>query len=401
MIYYTTGTLLTLLILTLAGTGLSSSQRNTSQNKKKYWIYALAVVPLFLLSSMRGMVGTDTWHTYTPEYLAMQSETRDLTDEEEDVLEDCIERYSMIEYGYDEEQAEALTLQDAYDFFSTTYGHTSPGFQFIERTLLKVNADVQWLYVVTSLFTLIFIFLAIYRQSIHTVLASLFFVITSNYFLSLNIVSQYMAISVCLFACEFAEKRKPIPFVLLVGSAALFHTSALVFLPVYFLPKLNIKPVWCGVLIGVALVAAPVFFPLLEKAVTVIAPKYARYFGSSADFEMIFFALGAAVLIVGGYYWNEGKDKPYYKLWYYANVLGMLALCFSGNISYMKRINYYYAAPHFLLLPLLIDCEKDPKKRMILKWLIIILFITETVISVGYMNKNGVLPYYLFFTVAD
>lgn len=396
MIYYVIATLLTILIVGLPEFSSFHVQK-TAVMHRRVWLFAAAAVPLLLLSSMRGSVGTDTWHTYTPEYLVMQSETRELTNEEEIVLEDCIEKYSMIEYGYDEEQAEALTLQDAYDFFGSTYGHTSPGFQFIERVLLFFNADVQWLYVVTSLFTLIFVFLAIFRQSIDPVLASLFFVITSNYFLSLNIVSQYMAIAVCLFACEFAEKRKPVPFVLLVLFAALFHTSALVFLPVYFLPKLEIKPLYCTIAIGVLLIAAPVGIPLLKDAVELIMPKYARYFGKTADFETIFFALGAAILIVGAYYWKEGKDKPYYKLWYYMNVLGMLSLCFSGNIPYMKRINYYFAAPHFLFLPLLISCEKDPKRRKMLKWLIIVLFIAETLISVGYMNKNGVLPYQFFF----
>ena len=34
---------------------------------------------LFFISAMRWDVGTDTWHTYTPEYLAMKSEKTELT----------------------------------------------------------------------------------------------------------------------------------------------------------------------------------------------------------------------------------------------------------------------------------------------------------------------------------
>lgn len=397
MIYYTIATVLMMFLFSIKRE-IDTPARNELNCSKHYrWLFVLAALPLFLLSSLRGFVGTDTWHTYTPEYLAMQSESRSLTSEEEQVMEDCLERYAVFVDGYTPEEAELLTVQDAYDFFGSTYGHTSPGFQFIERALIAVNADVQWLYVVTSLFTLLFVFAVVFIQSSHPSLAALFFVITGNYFLSLNIVSQYMAISVCLFACRFAEERRLIPFILTVAFAALFHTSALVFLPVYFLPRINIKPLWCAVIVGVMLVAAPVCFPLLGKAVMIIAPKYARYFGESAEFETIFFALGAAVLIAGGYYWNEGKDKPYFRLWYYANVLGMMALCFSGNIPYMKRINYYFAAPHFLFLPLLIECEKDPKRQKYLKILIIALFIAETAISIGYMNKNGVLPYTFFF----
>ncbi|MBR3151107.1 MAG: EpsG family protein [Erysipelotrichaceae bacterium] len=397
MEYYLVATLASVLIIGARRLPFFRAERSLGVRRTMLTVCFCAMVPLLLISSLRWNVGTDTWHTYTPEYLAMKSESMALTEEEESIMLSCYKQVNMLDNNYTKEQAENLTLQEAYGFFKEVYHHTAPGFQAIEKFLVLLKADVQWLYFITSLIILSFVFLSIYTQSSIPELACLLFVITGSFFQSLNIVSQYIAISICLFACTFAEKQKPVPFILLILLACLFHKSAIIYLPVYFLPRLHIRPIWCVTAIAALFVAAPVVVPLLGKAIEVILPQYATYFSYvPAAFEWIFFALGAAVLIAGTYYYDEGKGKPYYRLWFYSNVLGMLALCFSGGIPLMKRINFYFAAPHFLFLPLLVGCEKNQTRRKLLTAAIVLLFIAETVVAVMYMNKNGVLPYQTF-----
>lgn len=361
-------------------------------------IMAVSFVALFFFSALRWNVGTDTWHTYTPEYLAMKSRSAELTPEETRIIDDCYRLWAGMEKGYSREDAEKLLHAEAMRFFADSSNHTAVGFKALEKALIFVGADVQWLYIVTSAFILIFIFAAIGRQSAAPVLALSMFVLTGNFFLSLNVVSQFMAISVCLYACAFAQEKKIIPFFCLIALGACFHVSALVFIPVYFLPRLRVKPLWCAAGIAAALIAARYCFPLMERIVASVAPAYARYFGTEAEFEWIFFAIGLAVFAVGTYYYPKGKDKPYYRLWYYANVLGLLALCFSGHIPYMKRINYYFAAPHFLFLPLVIRCEEKAAWRKIMTVTMVALFAAETVVATGMLNKNGILPYQTFFS---
>ena len=353
----------------------------------------MSFLPLFLISALRWNVGTDTWHTYTPEYLAMKAEKTELSTEEKDIILSCGRMNASWDLGYSKERIEQLTYDECAAAFQSTAKHTAVGFQALQKFLLLFNADVQWLYVLTSFIILFFIYAAIWKQSSIPVLALLLFVLTSNFFLSLNIVSQFLAISICVFACTYAQKRKPIPFFLLVALAACFHYSALIFAPVYFLPKLRIRPIWCAISIGVVLLLAQFAYPLIAKAVEVFAPRYAWYLSQGAEFEWIFFAIGLTVFVAGSYYYPKGKDLPYYKLWYYANILGLFALCFSGRIPNLKRINYYFAAPHFLFLPLMIRCEEHPVRKKILYAAVIVLFLAETIVAVGYMNKNGVLPY--------
>ena len=69
-------------------------------------------------------------------------------------------------------------------------------------------------------------------------------------------------------------------------------------------------------------------------------------------------------------------------------LLGTLALALSGVLPLMKRVNYYYAAPQFLLLPEVLQAEEDAKRRRILTVLIVLAFAAETIVAVGIYNER-------------
>ena len=74
-------------------------------------------------------------------------------------------------------------------------------------------------------------------------------------------------------------------------------------------------------------------------------------------------------------------------------LLGTLALALSAVLPLMKRVNYYYASPQFLLIPEILMAEERPKQRKLLTVLVVLAFAAETYVAVCLYNKNGVLPY--------
>lgn len=75
---------------------------------------------------------------------------------------------------------------------------------------------------------------------------------------------QLMALSICLCALPAVFDRRPFGFLLLVVAAALFHTSALIFIVFYFLnrdirPSVILGVLGCSVLIGYSPLPALVF----------------------------------------------------------------------------------------------------------------------------------------------
>ena len=74
-------------------------------------------------------------------------------------------------------------------------------------------------------------------------------------------------------------------------------------------------------------------------------------------------------------------------------LIGTIFLAFSGSFPLMKRINYYFAAPQFLLLPEILLAESRPAVRKVLTALAIVGFSLETAVAVWMFNKNEPLPY--------
>ena len=383
---------------------IDSNEGSAVQNpgrKKRIISCFLCMLPLLAVMSCRWNLGVDMWYTYAPGYLALKSEAVSLTEEEKKTIQTSMQLHAYWDHWKENaDDAKRISLDFAQEFYLKDYHHAGIGFQLVERFLALLRADVQWFYFATSLFVIGFFFASFWIQNTRPMWAALLFVITANFFVALSVVAQYIAVAICVFACFFAEKRKPVWFFLLVGIAVSIHYSAIVFIPVYFLPKLKIKPLWCAVIVAVCLVISRFAFPVICQVVQWVAPKYTGYIDGAVGkeaFEWIFFGINCAVFALGTYYYPKGKDLPYYRLWYYINVLGMICIAFSGIVPWIKRMNYYYAATHCLFIPLALSLEENVVRRRVFHAVTVALFCAEIYVAIFLLNKHGTLPYVAFF----
>lgn len=109
------------------------------------------------------------------------------------------------------------------------------------RKLLSVITQNNQIYfIVTALFLAISISIFIYRYSSDIYMSELAYVSLCFYSLSLNVVRQFIAISICILAYEYLLERKCIKYVCLILVAAFFHPSAIIMIPAYFLVNMKI-----------------------------------------------------------------------------------------------------------------------------------------------------------------
>lgn len=79
------------------------------------------------------------------------------------------------------------------------------------------------------------VFRFIYRNSKDVFLSVVAYICVGSFGIFLYAFRQALAIAICLFALEFIQKRKYFWAVVLILFAALFHQTAIVFLPIIFL----------------------------------------------------------------------------------------------------------------------------------------------------------------------
>lgn len=354
------------------------------------WLLVVAAVPLLLVAAARWNTGTDFRVTYHPLYCAV---------EQAHGAGGPVEEVQAFRYHVRRNYLKKCdTVQKVGRHFAKVLERTEPAYRALMEGAYRAGLGYRGVQAFCALVTLALVFLAIYRQSRWPTLAVFLFVATSNYFLSLNIMRQYLAIAIGLVSLEFAVDRKPGRFLACVCTAVLFHYSAWLLLPAYALQRCALTPRRAVVLVLVALALSCVLAPVLAWALEAVgASHYARYFTSrhaEEGFEWILFAVNVVFLAAGAWYWRQAAaENRFFALWYSLTALGTAALACSAAVPLMKRINYYYAAPQFLMLPEILLAERNPKRRRILTALAVLAFVAETVVAVGVFNKNGCLPY--------
>ena len=363
-----------------------------SKSSRRWAWFVAAAVPLMLVSAIRWDVGTDFYVAYFPTFKAV--ECMEGGGSNEIVNEIMGPLFPRLRGGY------ATSVSKLYENFTWSYEHMEWGFRQLMRMMVLSGMGFRWLMVLTSLLVGGCVFLAIYRQSRSPVLAVYLYVTTSNYFLGLNIVRQYVAIGFALVAVEFIVRRKLWPFLASIAAGMLFHRTVVVLTPCYLLAFWAIRP-WQGfalvtAALGVSGVVEPAALWLLPKTGL---GEYCRYFEPRSPwaqdgFEWFFFAINLAFMAFGAWYWKRAKEgTPYFAVWYGMTVIGTVFLAFSGALPLMKRINYYFAAPQFLMLPEILLAETRPNVRKLLTALVVVVFALETAVAVWMFNKNEPLPY--------
>ena len=228
--------------------------------------------------------------------------------------------------------------------------HTSfePLFTALTFLLSRLTRDPQILFVVTALFSFAVSgrFFARYSQAPCFSLYLFFTLQIFDFYISG--IRQAIAIAVLLLAYEALDKGHNVRSLLLILLAGLFHRTAWLWFPVFFLLRIRRRRtfVWVTGLSGmVCLVGAR----YLVRVIAAIVPRYQLYFGSSylqsgAKLSlMLYFLVFGLMLLVGELLRGQGdvsvqgeRDFRLSSLLLLVCILGYTAPIFSRFLQYFS-----------------------------------------------------------------
>lgn len=234
---------------------------------------------------------------------------------------------------------------------------------FEETLFVLLNKICPSFYMLIAVTSAVFV-TVVYKMVIHNVsreyswLSLFIFVVCPYLFLmNLSAIRQCLAIMAFVVAVPFGMKRKPIPYALLIVIAAMFHKSAILLLPVYFI--LGTKAFRrCTVLL--VLLALAIMFRLSET--NEIALWIARGF---EDKNYIHYASNdlknslRATLLTSIYFAYvllnmdklEGKQLVYSKLTLVGYSMGILAF----QLSLFTRVQMYFDIFTIVTIPTIME----------------------------------------------
>lgn len=348
------------LAMIVAFAGFTPPRYGLQRNNYRKYIWICGVL-IMLLSALRSpYVGTVDNYRYT-------------------LLYERLQNYEFFRDYYD------IHMSD-YDFLSS-----EAGFYFTMWAFGHVFKDGQAAIIISSILITVATCFFIYRNSKDVPLSLTIYLCLGLFTFNLNGMRQAMAMSICLFAYEFAKNKKLIPFVLTVLLAMLYHKTAMCFFPMFFLPRLkNNLGSWLFYIFG--LVVCLLFVD------QIIAGYYEI---SGEDYSGVEASTGGGLFVVMLYLGTIVLTiyKPYVLQRTAARTAMLATLAgFTAYISryvgsdILERVSYYYFYFPILLIPEVFQ-ELDEDEYKVIK----VFFLIGAVLLFGYRIWNGKFKNFTFY----
>ncbi len=301
--------------------------------------------------------------------------------------------FSALRYGFGNDYFSYLNTFNEIKM-TGTFSHISNDVLYV--WLNKIMPTYQMLLAVTSFIFLFAVYMLIKRNvnaGYHGI-AVFIFALNPYIFLSnLSAMRQCLAMVMLMLAVYFALKKKPIIFIVLILLASLFHFSAIVFLPLYFIA--NEKKISRGFIIAFVAVLGSL---LLTSNFFEIVLGWFEEFTSSTHIRLYLENEGNSlrstiltslylVYVLMNVRKLKGKTLAYTKLYMFALFFAILAY----KLNMMTRLQQYLDIFSLVALPGIIEHNYKNEKNDILKLINVYLF--PALLFVVY-----ILRYYSFFT---
>lgn len=270
------------------------------------------------------------------------------------------------------------------------------GYFFLTKlcACLSFNSTMFLLLIATMTYIPLIIF--VYKYSKNPLISLLVYFAFGFFAYSVGLFRQMIALSICLCAVPYIREKKLIRYLLLCVFACLFHLTALIMIPFYFLEYLDIKKHKLSFLIWVVVIEALCFIFARDIILEIlkIFKSYAGYEGSKYDiqggsyFNLLFLN---TLLLLGLFAVVPRVDKADT-----LSVKGIAVACIIQSCAYamgiMGRLVCYYSVYGMLLIPLL--SENIVKEKAVVRFMAVIILFVWIFIS---LKNDMVMQNYHFF----
>lgn len=288
-----------------------------------------------------------------------------------------------------------------YNPNSKIIGNFEIGFKLMTKLIQSVTSNPIWLFITISIIISFFVFKAIYNESPNPPLSIFLYVSMQFYFYSMNGMRQFIAMSIFMFSIKYIKNRKIIPFLLLNLIGVTFHSSSILFIPLYFLYNIKLTPKVSVLLLFICTIFANYIYKYL--LMIVLNTKYATYIGSKYDtgthgYIVMFIQIFILIFALFWYRKREkNKENKSYNFYCILQLFATYFSCIDGLLPLLSRLRISFSLPSIILIPMSLELIKNKKERFLFQTCIILLFSSYIIYTIGFQNANSVLPYTTIF----
>lgn len=280
-------------------------------------------------------------------------------------------------------------------FFGAMNYYWEKGFSFLCKVLSYISKNPRIIIIVCGIIGIGGVMLYIYKYSKIPWLSLFIYISMGYYAYSFNIIRQCVALAIVIYSIRYIYSRNLMKFVLCVCLAILFHKTAVLILPLYWISKIKINNTY----IFISLTGVIFVFLFGRRIVSILVstlfPKYLHYINADTGGEklLILFVL---FIIFGAYFKEQYLREKENQLHFHMIIIGAVLQSFSLTFPLLGRAFIYYHISMIIFLPNMVASFNKKTNRVI---------ISSAICLVTYMfyllllrgNDNGIVPYSLLF----
>ena len=272
-------------------------------------------------------------------------------------------------------------------------GNCEIGYKFLNFIISFFTNDIHLFISIVSIIIMVPLAFFVYKESKYPLLSLLLYISLNFYAFTFSGLRQAIAISLLFISFKFIKERKIIYFLLLVILASLFHTSAFVFLPAYFIYKIKINKLSLSL------------FALFDIIIYIFRKSILLYFINNYynDYEVLeilsynWLLMCVALVVICACFYNRIISKN-------TNTNGLFIICITGlslmlftsvSNNALRIANYYYMFI-ILLVPEVIYYQSKSKNKLLLLFVFIIISLMLFYYLLD-VNGYGILPYSFYW----
>ena len=245
-------------------------------------------------------------------------------------------------------------------------------------------------FMLIALFQGISVALFFYRYASNYRYSIFLYFTTSGFLWMFNGIRQFIAVALILYFVRWIEKRKTIPFILVVIVAFFIHSSAIFWIPVYFI--INIKP-WSTKFIVLSIILTIALYiysvTLSDESDYSYLNADIRYSTGVKPVRIIVMAIPCVIAFIKRKELEE-KTPPFIRMW--INLSVIITECYVVGMftsGVVGRLPIYFLFFNWLLLPWLIENAVDDRMRQPITIASIVGYLAYFCYDM-YVAKNGI-----------
>ena len=274
--------------------------------------------------------------------------------------------------------------------------YNEKGFVFFNKIIGLFTDKPEVFLFIISFLIIVFFFVVLKKYSNCVWLSVLLFVGIGTFYDSFNVTRQILASAIAFLGARYLFEKNFIKYCLVVVVSVLFHRTAVLLIPLYFIlvSKISKKKV---IILFVSGIAAYIGLPILINIARIVLPAYKNYYDFSGGGNIKWLVLPMALLIFTYVVIKCRKvdtaifDDPVMNVSLNALLLYAFLVIAGMQSQMVVRMATFMQPYTWILIPNLLIEYNNSRERQIIVMIVSILAVLYPVITLA---GTGYDPYY-------